>query len=83
MSNNSGVIVVHARWDDDAAVWVATTDDMPGLATEAGNLEELREKLVVMIPELLDANGISIHSPELSIRIVAEKTTRIPNPMAA
>lgn len=33
---------VRADWDPEAAVWVATSDDIPGLVTEAGNHEELR-----------------------------------------
>jgi predicted RNase H-like HicB family nuclease len=49
---------VDAVWDPEAAVWVATSDDVPGLATEAPTLEELTRKLHVMIPELLDANGL-------------------------
>ena len=32
---------------------------MPGLATEADTLEALVQKLKIMVPELLDANGIS------------------------
>lgn len=50
------VYVVNAQWDDEAAVWVATSDDIPGLATEAETMELLLEKLNVMIPELLAAN---------------------------
>ena len=48
---------VRAEWDEDARVWVATSDDVPGLATEGDTLEGLVEKLKIMIPELLDANG--------------------------
>ena len=51
-------LFIRAEWDEDARVWVATSDDVPGLATEEENLERLIEKLKVMIPELLDANGI-------------------------
>lgn len=40
-------------------MWVATSDDVPGLATEAVTMEALREKLKVMIPELLMANNVS------------------------
>ena len=70
MSNSASTIVVHAKWDEDADVWVATTNDLPGLATEASSLESLREKLVVMIPELLDdANSIVMSGPELTIQI--------------
>ncbi len=49
---------VDAVWDAEAGVWVGTSEDVPGLATEARTLEELTRKLHVMIPELLDANGL-------------------------
>jgi predicted RNase H-like HicB family nuclease len=48
---------VRAEWDEEARVWVATSDDVPGLATEERTIEGLIEKLKVMIPELLEANG--------------------------
>lgn len=51
------VLFIRAEWDDEAGVWVATSDDVPGLATEANTLEALSAKLDVMVPELLDANG--------------------------
>lgn len=51
-------LFVRAEWDEEADVWVATSDDIPGLATEESTLEGLVEKLKIMIPELLDANGI-------------------------
>ena len=51
------VLFIRAEWDDEAGVWVATSDDVPGLATEADTLEALSAKLDVMVPELLDANG--------------------------
>ena len=49
---------VQAVWDEEAAVWVATSDDVPGLVTEADSCEELEAKLKVMIPELLEENGV-------------------------
>jgi hypothetical protein len=51
-------LFVRAEWDEEALVWVATSDDVPGLATEEDTLESLIGKLKVMIPELLDANGL-------------------------
>jgi len=50
-------LFVRAEWDEEARVWVATSDDVPGLTTEAGTIETLVEKLKVIIPELLNANG--------------------------
>jgi predicted RNase H-like HicB family nuclease len=47
---------VLADWDPEAGVWVATSDDVPGLATEASTIEALTQKLRIMIPELLEAN---------------------------
>ena len=49
---------VHADWDPEAGVWVATSDDVPGLATEAATLEALTEKLRTLVPELLEVNQL-------------------------
>ncbi len=50
-------LFIRAEWDDEANVWVATSDDVPGLATEEKTVEGLIQKLKIMIPELLEANG--------------------------
>jgi len=50
--------LVRASWDSDAHVWFASSDDVPGLATEAANLEALEAKLQTIVPELLEANGV-------------------------
>ncbi|HEY2321644.1 MAG TPA: DUF1902 domain-containing protein [Thermoanaerobaculia bacterium] len=49
---------VQADWDPEANVWVATSEDVPGLATEAATIDELTATLRTMIPELLEANGL-------------------------
>ena len=54
---------VQALWDGEAGVWVAESDDVPGLATEAATLEELLAKLAVMVPELLEENGVALELP--------------------
>lgn len=51
---------IRAEWDPKASVWIATSDDVPELATEEQTLEGLIEKLKGMIPELLEANGKNI-----------------------
>ncbi len=53
-------LFVRAEWDAEAGVRVATSDDVPGLATESETIEALIEKLRVMIPELLSANGMPV-----------------------
>lgn len=52
--------MVNAIWDEDARVWVATSDDVPGLVTEAENLDELRANLLDIIPVLLEENGEAV-----------------------
>ena len=64
-------LVVHAKWDDEARVWVATSDDVPGLVTEAQSLDKLVPKLKVMIPELLDANGYA-EGDDIPFKLEAE-----------
>lgn len=54
---NAWVCIVRADWDPEANVWVAQSDDVPGLATGADTLETLIEKLKMVVPELLEENG--------------------------
>jgi len=51
-------LTVRASWDDVANVWVATSEDVPGLATEAEHVDALLSKLERMVPELLELNGM-------------------------
>ena len=53
-------IVVHAEWDPEAGVYVATSDDVPGLVAEAATPSALQEKLNVLIPELLELNNVTV-----------------------
>jgi predicted RNase H-like HicB family nuclease len=58
LEQKMGPYRVTAEWDDEAQVWVASSDDVPGLATGAETLEALIEKLKIVIPELLIENGL-------------------------
>ncbi len=51
-------MLIRAERDADANVWVATSDDVPGLVAEAETEEGLLKKLQILIPELLDANAV-------------------------
>ena len=68
-------IMVKAEWDPEAKVWVATSDDVPGLVTEAETVEALAEKLSVMVPELLEANGVLAGNAirEVPINLIAHR----------
>jgi len=66
---------VKAFWDNEARVWVATSEDVPGLVTESETMEELIQKLKIMIPELLEANSNSFTetSSEIPFNIFSER----------
>jgi hypothetical protein len=49
---------VRAEYDAEARVWVATSDDVPGLVTEADDLDALRAKLPAMARELMALNKV-------------------------
>ena len=66
-------LTVHATWDDEASVWVATSDDVPGLATEADDMDALVAKLKRMIPDLLEANGVP-HAAEVPFEILGHRS---------
>lgn len=46
-------------WDNEAAVFVAHSDDVPGLNTEAPTLPELVERVTDIVPILLSENETS------------------------
>ncbi len=48
---------VEARWDSEAGVWVAESNDIPGLVAEAESMNALVEKVRVLVPELFELNG--------------------------
>jgi predicted RNase H-like HicB family nuclease len=68
-------IVIHADWDPEASVWVATTTDLKGLVTEAATIEALRAKLPGMILDLLEEYEISDLPP--TIEIIARASDRL------
>ena len=70
------IIQVKAIWDKEALVWVATSNDVPGLVTESENMEKLIQKLKIMIPELLEANGMLMKSQHIEIpfNLLSERT---------
>lgn len=72
-------IHVKAFWDSEAEVWVATSDDVPGLVTEAADADELIGKLRAMIPELLEANGLldQDEAVDIPMHISSERTETI------
>jgi len=75
--------IVHAMRDEEAGVWVATSEDIPGLVTEAETYDRLIERVLAVAPELLRDNthlarGLTGEPIELQI-----ETLHIIPPVAA
>ncbi|MCL2797929.1 MAG: DUF1902 domain-containing protein [Firmicutes bacterium] len=49
--------LVELIWDNEAAVWIATSKDIPGLVLESGSIDALIERVRFAAPELLALNG--------------------------
>jgi predicted RNase H-like HicB family nuclease len=66
---------VTAFWDPEASVWVAESEDVPGLVTEANTVEQLVTKLRTMVPELLEVNSVlSADSEDVPIQLFAKRS---------
>ena len=73
-------IIVRALWDDEAAVWVASSHDIDGLAVEAETVELLEKKVLAAITDLIELNGVDSDLPEIPIHFMAEHLAKIPHP---
>lgn len=54
---------VNITWDEEANVWTAISNDIPGLVLECGSYDVLIERFKNAIPEILEAN----HLPKASL----------------
>jgi Domain of unknown function (DUF1902) len=76
-------IIVKAEWDSEASVWVAQSDDVPGLVAESVSLEKLRPKVLAMISDLIELNKMQVQLSEIPVHIVAHSLDRMIVPSAA
>ena len=50
-------INVILSWDEESAVWIAESQDLPGLILESGSFDALVERVKYAIPDLLELDG--------------------------
>ena len=67
--------VVNFTWDNEANVWTATSQDVPGLALESGSFDALVERVRFAIPELLELNHSG--NPIISLTFTSERHERM------
>lgn len=63
------VFVFEASWDDEAKVWWTSETPIQGVVAEASTVEELYQKLSVLIPEMLELRNESYTRDSLPISI--------------
>lgn len=66
-------LFVRVDWDDESDVWCATSDDVPGLATEEESFDRLVEKLRVMVPELLALNEQAFPQRQIHVEMFSRR----------
>lgn len=66
---------VNFTWDNEADVWIATSDDIPGLVLESGSFDALLERTRFAIPELLELN--TANAQPLSLTFVSKRQERM------
>jgi hypothetical protein len=64
-------ISINARWDGEAAVWIATSEDVPGLVVEADTWPSMIEEVRLVLPDLLELSGQT--TEKLSLTFKAEE----------
>jgi hypothetical protein len=61
-------ITIQARWDGEAAVWIATSDDVAGLVVEAENWDDMIAEVRLVLPDLLELSGHGTDQVSLTFR---------------
>jgi hypothetical protein len=68
-------IIIDARWDVEAGVWIATSEGAPGLVVEAGTWPGMIEEVRLVLPDLLELSGRK--SDKLSLTFKAEEHLKL------
>ena len=58
-------------WDDEASVWIAESQDIPGLILESGSFDALVERVKTAIPDLLEMD--SSNRSQIKLHLKAER----------
>src|SRR5258707_10906794 len=75
---------VTAFWDPEAKVWVALSDELPGLVAEADSMNELVPELDRIIPALIEANDVTrLRNRHVRYHLVAHIENSIDAPSLA
>lgn len=68
---------VAAEWDEAAGVWIATSDDVPGLCVQAASFDELADTVAALVPELLTLNAAGDLPATVPVHLHAHRTATV------
>jgi broad specificity phosphatase PhoE len=71
-------LIVDVSWDDEASVWYAVSRGQTGLATESESLDGLRERILAVLPDLLD-----LPPDKIDVELVVHGISAASGPIAA
>lgn len=60
--------IINFTWDSEADVWIATSEDIPGLVLESGSFDALLERTRFAVPELIELNTPIQHPLTLTFK---------------
>jgi hypothetical protein len=69
-------LVVRANWDREAEVWIAFSDDLPGLAIEHADFDQVMEILLDVGPDLVSSN-LKLDPKDVTFHLIAERVLPI------
>ena len=73
---NMNEYTIFFTWDDESSVWIAESNDLPGLILESGSFDALIERVKFAVPELLelseaDHTQVKLHFKADRLAVVA------------
>lgn len=71
-------LVIDAKWDSSVRVWVATREDVPGVAVEADTTNETMDILKDVILDLMEANGVEANDDMEVVVRFAQREESLP-----
>jgi len=66
---------IKLNWDDEACVWIATSDDVRGLVLEDESFDELLREVQLAVPTLLGLNDIL--NGDIALDFIAHRQERL------
>jgi len=62
-------ILIDAIWDDEAEVWVASSDVVPGLVVEADTWTRLLDEIGLILPDIIELNSLNLDAKSFTVRV--------------